>query len=495
MGERIVGDRYRLRKRIGAGSFGEIYCAENIKTHRLAAVKLESTRAEIPQLSYESRIYTNLAGGTGIPRLHWYGTEGFQNIMVIDLLGKSLEDLLEIHRKLSLKTVLMVADQMLACVEFIHKKNYIHRDIKPDNFVMGLGKSVSQLFVIDFGLAKRYRDKMTHEHIKYIEGKSLTGTARYASVGALSGCEQSRRDDLESLGYVWLYLLRGNLPWMGINIRNQKAKYAKICEVKKNTSFEDLCAGFPDEFVKYFYEVRKLGFTETPKYGEYRQMFRDLFIRQGYVYDYVYDWTTPKKTDEPAPVKRMVVLREGSREVQRSTIAAVRSQPNLLVECGTSPIATPPPPMTPDKKEPAPASPEKIESPKKQNSGLQRSASARRRSRGDAKFEAKGISLGAAKNSRMTSSQIQFKKMTLTEKLASPLSKQHRSKDQIQTRSPRRKSSDERKVEIQPVEEGKPKLVRRERAKIDRENVEPRRFIRTKVVNRRKSFGGPGIPF
>ena len=343
--DRIVGEQFRLRRRIGAGSFGEIFSAENIQSHRRVAVKLESTRAAVPQLSYESRIYSLLAGGTGIPRLYWYGTDEFQNVMVIELLDKSLEDLLEMcDRKLSLKTVLMIVDQTLACVEFIHNKNLIHRDIKPDNFVMGLGNNASQVFVIDFGLAKRYRDPNTHEHCRFVEGKSLTGTARYASVRALDGCEQSRRDDLESLGYVWIYLLRGNLPWMGLNIRDADKKYAKICEMKKSTSFEQLCAGFPDEFVRYFYAVRELRFTETPKYSQYRKMFRDLFIRCGFVYDCVYDWTARKaavKDGEERSPARKVVWNEQSRMVQRSTLAIVRSQPNLLDHKPPSPPSPP----------------------------------------------------------------------------------------------------------------------------------------------------------
>jgi casein kinase 1 len=219
-------------------------------------------------------------------------------------LGKSLEDHLnEGRNKFTLKTVLMLCDQMISCVEFMHNKNYIHRDIKPDNFVMGRGSTANKVFMIDFGLSKRYRDQFSHQHIPWIDGKSLTGTARYASVNALKGNEQSRRDDMEALGYVWIYLLKGSLPWMGLKGNDQKHKYAKICEVKAKTKIEDLCKGFPNEFVQYFKEIKKLHFTDTPNYSYYRQMFRDLFIRLGYVYDEVYDWTPQKlnttKSDPP----------------------------------------------------------------------------------------------------------------------------------------------------------------------------------------------------
>ena len=290
--DRIVGGRFKLKKKIGAGSFGEIFIGENTCTHRRVAVKLEKSRCRCPQLSFEAKLYKHMQGGTGVPTLHYFGSDSMYNIMVIDLLGKSLEDLfVQCRRKFTLKTVLMLADQMLSCVEFFHSKNFIHRDIKPDNFVMGVGQSANQVFIIDYGLAKKYRDSNTHQHIPYTDGKSLTGTARYASVGALRGCEQSRRDDLEALGYVWMYLLRGSLPWMGINGANRKQKYDRICDVKAKTTPEELCKGFPQEFVKYFHIVKNLQFTEMPDYSTLRKMFRDLFEREGFVYDYRYDWT------------------------------------------------------------------------------------------------------------------------------------------------------------------------------------------------------------
>lgn len=316
---RIVCSRYQLKRRIGAGSFGEIYCAENIRNHRKVAIKLEHLRTRVPQLSYEAKLYTILSGGTGIPKLHWYGTEDNYNVMVIDLLGKSLEDLFQEHgRKFSLKTVLMLADQMISCVEYMHNKNFIHRDIKPDNFVMGIGPTSNQVFMIDFGLSKKYRDQHTHIHIPYIEGKSLTGTARYASVGALRGVEQSRRDDLESLGYVWLYLLRGDLPWMGIKGKDRKQKYDRICEVKARTTFEELCAGFPNEFVQFFRSVRQLRFIEEPDYTAYRQMFRDLFNRMGYIYNYVYSWNPVAKREKSA--KEPILLNKMPTDVKGSGV-------------------------------------------------------------------------------------------------------------------------------------------------------------------------------
>jgi casein kinase 1 len=333
--DRIIAGQFRLRRRIGAGSFGEIYSGENTRTHHRVAIKLESIRARVPQLSYEAKLYTIFSGGTGIPHIHWYGTEEGHNVMVIDLLGKSLEDLfVACHHRFSVKTVLMLADQMISCVEYIHNKNFIHRDIKPDNFVMGIGDNANQVFVIDFGLSKKYRDPHTHLHIPYMDGKSLTGTARYASVAALRGIEQSRRDDLESLGFVWMYLLKGTLPWMGLTGRDPKQKHERICDVKSRTSFEELCHNVPAEFVRYFQAVRNLRFTECPNYNELKQLFRDLFIREGYTYDYRYDWSReparpalPIITVPPVPPRQSPDAEPATQQVRRPTMTDSAAKP------------------------------------------------------------------------------------------------------------------------------------------------------------------------
>uniref|UniRef100_A0A251SWI2 Protein kinase domain-containing protein n=2 Tax=Helianthus annuus TaxID=4232 RepID=A0A251SWI2_HELAN len=177
-------------------------------THKSEGItNKESVKTKHPQLHYEAKLYMLLQGGTGVPHLKWIGVEGEYNAMVIDLLGPSLEDLFNYcNRKFTLKTVLMLADQM----------RFSSRDIKPDNFLMGLGRKANQVYIIDYGLAKKYRDAQTHKHIPYRENKNLTGTARYASVNTHLGVEQSRRDDLESLGYVLMYFLRGSLPWQGL---------------------------------------------------------------------------------------------------------------------------------------------------------------------------------------------------------------------------------------------------------------------------------------
>lgn len=244
------------------------------------AIKIESRLSPHPQLDYEAKVYKYIGQIPGVPKLHHFGPYGQYNVMVMELLGPSLEDLFNYcNRKFTLRTVLMLADQMIQRIEYVHYKHFLHRDIKPDNFVMGLSESARQIYLIDFGLAKRYRDPRTLLHIPYRENKSLTGTARYASLNTHMGIEQSRRDDLESLGYVLLYFLRGSLPWQGLRAANKEEKYAKILMKKRTTSFEDLCRGQPPEFCLYFNYVRSLQFDERPDYAYLRRLFKSLHAK------------------------------------------------------------------------------------------------------------------------------------------------------------------------------------------------------------------------
>uniref|UniRef100_A0A8C7M2B1 non-specific serine/threonine protein kinase n=1 Tax=Oncorhynchus kisutch TaxID=8019 RepID=A0A8C7M2B1_ONCKI len=290
-----VGNKYRLGRKIGSGSFGDIYLGVNIATGEEVAIKLECVKTKHPQLHIESKFYKMMQGGVGIPSIKWCGAEGDYNVMVMELLGPSLEDLFNFcSRKFSLKTVLLLADQMISRIEYIHSKNFIHRDVKPDNFLMGLGKKGNLVYIIDFGLAKKYRDARTHQHIPYRENKNLTGTARYASINTHLGIEQSRRDDLESLGYVLMYFNLGSLPWQGLKAATKRQKYERISEKKMSTPIEVLCKGYPSEFSTYLNFCRSLRFDDKPDYSYLRQLFRNLFHRQGFSYDYVFDWNMLK---------------------------------------------------------------------------------------------------------------------------------------------------------------------------------------------------------
>ncbi|KAG9517991.1 CK1/CK1/CK1-G protein kinase, partial [Aureobasidium melanogenum] len=289
----VVGVHYRVGKKIGEGSFGVIFEGTNLLNNTQVAIKFEPRKSDAPQLRDEYRTYKILVGCPGIPNVYYFGQEGLHNILVIDLLGPSLEDLFDhCNRRFSTKTVVMVAKQMLSRVQTIHEKNLIYRDIKPDNFLIGRPgtKAANVIHVVDFGMAKQYRDPKTKQHIPYRERKSLSGTARYMSINTHLGREQSRRDDLEALGHVFMYFLRGGLPWQGLKAATNKQKYEKIGEKKQTTAIKDLCEGFPEEFNKYLSYVRNLGFEDTPDYDYLRDLFTQALKNSGEVEDGEYDW-------------------------------------------------------------------------------------------------------------------------------------------------------------------------------------------------------------
>lgn len=294
----VVGVHYRVGKKIGEGSFGVIFEGTNLLNNQQVAIKFEPRKSDAPQLRDEYRTYKILVGCPGIPNVYYFGQEGLHNILVIDLLGPSLEDLFDhCNRRFTIKTVVMVAKQMLSRVQTIHEKNLIYRDIKPDNFLIGRPgtKAANVIHVVDFGMAKQYRDPKTKQHIPYRERKSLSGTARYMSINTHLGREQSRRDDLEALGHVFMYFLRGGLPWQGLKAATNKQKYEKIGEKKQTTPIKDLCEGFPEELNKYLTYVRNLGFEDTPDYDYLRDLFTQALKNTGEVEDGEYDWMKVNK--------------------------------------------------------------------------------------------------------------------------------------------------------------------------------------------------------
>ncbi|KAG9036212.1 casein kinase I [Tulasnella sp. JGI-2019a] len=289
----VVGVHYQVGKKIGEGSFGVVFEGVNLLNNQPVAIKFEPRKSDAPQLRDEYRSYRILNGCYGVPQVYHFGQEGLHNVLVIDLFGPNLEDLFDLcGRKFSIKTVVMVAKQMLSRVQTIHDKNLIYRDIKPDNFLIGPPgtQNASTIFIIDFGMAKQYRDPKTRQHIPYRERKSLSGTARYMSINTHLGREQSRRDDLESLGHVFMYFLRGGLPWQGLKAATNKQKYEKIGEKKQSTPIKELCEGFPEEFGIYLNYVRKLGFEENPDYDFLRDLLTKVLRNSGETEDGVYDW-------------------------------------------------------------------------------------------------------------------------------------------------------------------------------------------------------------
>jgi serine/threonine protein kinase len=286
---KVFFSKYKATKKLGEGSFGKVYKAEYDGEDY--AIKLESKSKEDNLLEIEATIMTYLKG-PNIPFIKSYGFSGNYNVLVMQLLDKSLEDLINKYNTFSIKTTAMLGFQMVYILQYIHDRHIIHRDIKPDNFVMGAKRYNDRLYLLDFGLAKKYRSSKTLEQYPYIKKKKLTGTARYASIHALEAYEQSRRDDLESVGYVLMYFLRGELPWQGLKVRSKEDRYKKILEKKKETSSEELCRGFPDEFKQYVHYTKNLEYEQNPDYDFLKQLFVNTIKNLNGRMDYIYDWTT-----------------------------------------------------------------------------------------------------------------------------------------------------------------------------------------------------------
>ena len=280
-------------KKLGEGSFGKVYKAEY--NSQYYAIKFENRDEGQDLLQNEATIMSYLKGNPHIPKVRSYGFKGNYNILVMQLLDKSLEDLFNKRKKFSFKTGAMLAYQMISVLQYIHEKHIIHRDIKPDNFVLGFGELNAYLYLVDFGLAKKYRSSKTLKQYPYIKKKKLTGTARYASIHAMEEMEQSRRDDLEAVGYVLMYFIRGNLPWQGLKLKSNEDRYKKILDKKKEVSTEELCSDCPNVFYDYVKYTKELGYTEKPKYEEYKNKFVNYVVNiKNEKFDYIFDWNTEK---------------------------------------------------------------------------------------------------------------------------------------------------------------------------------------------------------
>ena len=302
-------ENYKIIKKLGVGAFGIVYKAYDSEKKSYVAIKIEETKKH-SRLEHEYKIYKELKGVVGFPNIYYFKKGAEKNICVMDYLGPSLEDLFDFSfNKFSIKTVLMIAIQILNRIEQLHNAGYIHRDIKPDNFLIGTGRKKSRIFMIDLGLSKKYTYK--NQHIEYKTDKNFTGSFRYSSIRNHKGIEQSRRDDLESIGYMLIFFLKGKLPWQGLKGSTKSKRSKNIFNIKNNTSLHDLCDGLPQEFLFYMKYCRILRFHQKPDYNLLRNLFIVLFKNQKYELDYIYDWNLVAKE------KKKEIKNEIKKEIKK----------------------------------------------------------------------------------------------------------------------------------------------------------------------------------
>jgi casein kinase 1 len=285
-----INNKYRLIKQIGKGTFGEIFEGEEVGSLIRVAIKLEHTKHSSQLLRIEADIYRHIySPGLGIPKLLWYGIQNDYNVLVLELLGPNLQKLISRFGPLSIKTVITLAIDITKSLEYFHSKGLIHRDIKPENFLIGKNKD-SQIYIIDYGLCKMYVDKKG-THIPLKTEKSLVGSIRYCSINSHSGLELSRRDDMESLGYMVIYLLKGGLPWQ-YKKHSKENTHSCVHAEKTRCTTSSLTENLPKEIGTYINYVKSLSFTARPDYDYIRSLFYSIAQRMEIKLDNTFEWSS-----------------------------------------------------------------------------------------------------------------------------------------------------------------------------------------------------------
>ena len=286
----LIFGKYKLTKIIGSGSFGYVYEGINVIDKKAVAVKVEKKDKGLNLLEKESFYLYNLKG-VGLPEVISFGYSGKYNVLVQTLLGESLGKIFyKNNNYFSIKDICMFSIQILHRIEYVHSKYIIHRDIKPENFLIGEPDKYL-IYIIDFGLSKKYKSSRTNKHVQFRLTKKFTGTARYASLNAVRGAEQSRRDDLEAIGYMLLFFFNhGRLPWQGVSCKAKAEKYVKIYTMKKNLNYEEFCKNMPREIIDYMNYCKDLEFEQKPNYDYLRGLFENILKNKGTYNDLHFSW-------------------------------------------------------------------------------------------------------------------------------------------------------------------------------------------------------------
>ena len=325
--DQVINKKYKISHQINKGSFGLLYKAKDLETDLDVAVKIEPYSLSKKYLIKEARILNMLQKSHHVPRIFWCGSKPNSSFLVMELLGKNLDELfLQCGRKLSLKTVLMLADQMISNLEFIHSKGFLHRDINPRNICVGLAEKSSIFYSIDFGLSSNFRELTMNDQLK--EDFPFVGTLNFASVKSHKGSEQTCSDDLESLFYVIIYFLRGKLPWE--NIANEKCdlkrKIEEIKQEKINTKTEELCQDLPEELIECINYIRGLEFYTKPDYKFLKKKCEKLYAKKYGAYDFQYDWSRNEEENEKEQLNHENKERIGMRHHKKGKSRLIKEE-------------------------------------------------------------------------------------------------------------------------------------------------------------------------
>ena len=291
---KVLFKKYKVKQVLGKGSFGCVFRGVNIIDKSDIAIKVEKRDSKTQLLELESH-YLSTLKGYGFPQIKSFGISGKFYVLIEELLGDNLHQIKKKIKSFTIKDILMIAIQIMYRIEFMHSKYIIHRDIKPDNFTVGY-KNQSIIYIIDFGISKKYRSSRTGKHLKFSFTGKMFGTVRYVSYNGCRGIEQSRRDDLESIGYMLISLFKGKLPWQGLGFKEKglKQKYLQMLYLKKNITPEQLCSGLPPEFAQYMQYCKKLSFEQDPDYEYLRNLFKSALSRMNEINDMKFSWINDK---------------------------------------------------------------------------------------------------------------------------------------------------------------------------------------------------------